>query len=159
MCVAWASKGASRRLEKAALTSGPHRRWRRRLGRARALGFGWGGPRCAGWAVLPRRHEGGGGGGRSAGSGREVGLGGGRARGPRGGGGGHGPATQAGRWDASRLKREKGVDFLFIYLFIFLFSLLFRTIRCIYQNEPPIKWTPIERKQIYSSMMQQSLLP
>jgi hypothetical protein len=73
--------------------------------------------------------------------------------------GGRGPATQGGRWAASRLKREKGVDFLFIYLFIFLFSLLFPTIRCIYQNEPPIKWTPTERKQIYSNMMQRSLLP
>jgi hypothetical protein len=32
-----------RGLGKTALTSGPHGRWRRRLGRARALGFGGGG--------------------------------------------------------------------------------------------------------------------
>jgi hypothetical protein len=53
--------------------------------------------------------------------------------------GGRGPATQGGRWAASRLKREKGVDFLFIYLFIFLFSLLFPTIRCnhLLNGHPP----------------------
>jgi hypothetical protein len=53
---------------------------------------------------------------------------------------------------AGQAEGERLLGWVLIFLFI-SFSFLFPTIKCIYHNEPHIKWTHTKQKQIYSSMM------